>query len=126
VDVIIDTGAQGSTGNQALFDRLRRLRQVGEGTMTDVNGQSLTGNVRVARALTVDRAQVHNLPILFADSPTFHALGLTKEPALILGMEELRLFNRVAIDFETQRVLLDLPAGEAFTTGSLIRRGPLN
>ena len=72
--------------------------------------------------LSVDRAQLSNLPILFADSPTFHALGLDSEPALILGMEQLRLFNRVAIDFNSQRVLFDLPAAESFTTGTILHR----
>lgn len=119
--VIIDTGAQGSTGNPALLERLRRMPQLADGTMTDVNGVSLSGAVRVARKLTLDRAQLQNLPILFANSPTFHALGLDGEPALILGMEQLRLFDRVAIDFETQRVLFDLPSAAAFTTGTMLR-----
>jgi hypothetical protein len=121
VAVIIDTGAQGSTGNPVLQQRMRRLRDAGQGTMTDVNGKSLSGAVRVARELEVDRVQLHNLPILFADSPTFHALGLSGEPALILGMEQLRLFNRVAIDFNTQRVLFDLPSAD-FQTGSILWR----
>lgn len=120
VAVIIDTGAQGSTGNLVLQQRMRRLPDVGEGTMTDVNGRTLTGVVRIARELDVDRVQMHNLPILFAESPTFRALGLTGEPALILGMEQLRLFNRVAIDFDSQKVLFDLPTAE-FQTGSILR-----
>jgi predicted aspartyl protease len=121
VAVIIDTGAQGSTGNPVLQQRMRRLRDAGQGTMTDVNGKSLSGAVRVARELEVDRVQLHTLPLLFADSPTFHALGLSGEPALILGMEQLRLFNRVAIDFNTQRVLFDLPSAD-FQTGSILWR----
>ena len=118
--MIIDTGAQGSTGNMVLQQRMRLLPDVGEGTMTDVNGRTLTGVVRIARELDVDRVQMHNLPILFAESPTFRALGLTGEPALILGMEQLRLFNRVAIDFDSQKVLFDLPTAE-FQTGSILR-----
>lgn len=109
-DVIIDTGAQGSTGNPALLDRLRRARQLSDGIMTDVNGISMSGSVRVAHELVIDDVQLNELPILFAESPTFRALGLSAQPALILGMEQLRLFNRVAIDFETQRVLFDLPS----------------
>ncbi|MEO6042239.1 MAG: aspartyl protease family protein [Croceibacterium sp.] len=121
--VIIDTGAQGSTGNPALLDRLRRRsRDMGEATVTDINGISLTGPVRFANELVIDQVELHNLPILFAASPTFEALGLSSEPTLILGMEQLRLFNRVAIDFDTQRVLFDLPPGEEFTTGTLLRR----
>jgi len=115
VDVIVDTGAQGSVGNLALLDRLRRNRDLGETTMTDVNGQTLGGVVRVGRQLELGRANVQNFPILFADSRPFHALGLVEKPALILGMAELKLFQRVAIDFKTRRVLFDLPSDAAFS-----------
>ena len=109
VAVIVDTGAQGSVGNLALLDRLRRNRQLADTEMTDVNGHTLGGVVRVARQLKLGRANVPNFPILFADSRPFHAMGLAEEPALILGMSELKLFRRVAIDFKTRRVLFDLP-----------------
>ena len=107
--VIVDTGAQASVGNLALLERLRRARDLGESEMTDVNGQQMTGLVREGRMLELGDVQLRNFPILFADSPPFHALDLDEQPALILGMQELRLFRRVAIDFETRRVLFDLP-----------------
>ena len=110
VDVVVDTGAQGSVGNMALLERLRaRSRDLGETEMTDVNGHTVTGPVRVGRQLDIGRASVQNFAILFADSQAFHSLGLAEEPTLILGMEELKLFRRVAIDFKTRRVLFDLP-----------------
>lgn len=115
VDVIVDTGAQGSVGNMALLKRLQRRREIGEIRMTDVNGVHVTGPVKVARELRVGRASVHNFAVVFADSPPFHGLGLADEPALILGMSELKLFRRVAIDFKTRRVLFDLPPRAAFS-----------
>jgi hypothetical protein len=36
---------------------------------------------------------------------------MDKKPALILGINALRLFRRVAIDFSKQEVLFDLPRG---------------
>lgn len=120
VAVVIDTGAQGSTGNPKLLERMSRARSLGDSTMVDINGVSLTGALRVARQLNVDRIQLTNLPILFADSPTFHALDLADEPALILGMEHLRMFNRIAIDFRTQRVLFDVEA-DLFSRGLTLR-----
>lgn len=108
--VIIDTGAQGSIGNPALLRRLRRTRELGSSQMTDINGVESTGAVRIARELEIGRARLSNLPITFSDSPTFQALGLEDEPALLLGMSELRLFNRVAIDFRRREVLFDLPS----------------
>lgn len=113
VAVIVDTGAQGSVGNLALLERLRHAQEIGEARMTDVNGQHMTGTVRVADELVIGRASVSNFPIVFADSPPFQGLGLNDEPALILGMAELKLFRRVAIDFKTRRVLFDMPPGAA-------------
>ena len=122
VNVIVDTGAQGSVGNMALFERLRRNRQSVDTEMTDVNGVTLGGVVRIGRELQLGRANVQNFPILFADSQPFHNLGLADKPALILGMSELRLFRRVAIDFKTRRVLFDLPSSalleRSFITGT--------
>lgn len=107
--VIVDTGAQGSIGNLALLDRLRRSRDLGTTEMTDINGQQLSGTVREGRMLELGKVQLRNFPIVFADAPPFHALGLGDKPALVLGMTELRNFRRVAIDFEKRRVLFDLP-----------------
>lgn len=111
VAVMIDTGAQGSTGNLELQRRLRRARDGSEATLTDINGVSSISNVVIARELSFDRARLGNVPVTFADSPTFAALGLSDRPAMILGMNELRLFDRVAIDFERRRLLFDLPNG---------------
>lgn len=107
--VVVDTGAQGSTGNAALFERMRRAREASDTELIDINGVEATGKVRVARRLEMDRAQLTNFPIAFSESPTFEALGLEDEPALILGVSELRLFKRVAIDFASRRVLFELP-----------------
>lgn len=108
--VIIDTGAATSVGNRALQRALRRRG----GTMTSVTLRSVTGQVLnaeldVARKLELDAIHVENLVIAFADNPAFDALGLSARPALFLGMRELRLFDRIAIDFDARKVLFDVP-----------------
>lgn len=106
--LIVDTGAQTSVGNFALRDRLRAKRGV-EVSATDVNGVSIGGTLAVARKVQIDDLEITSLPIMYADSPAFAALGFTDRPALSLGMQDLRLFERVAIDFDRKRVLFDLP-----------------
>ncbi|WP_305098328.1 aspartyl protease family protein [Croceibacterium aestuarii] len=108
-DVIVDTGSQSSLGNMALLKRLRSARALPDNTITDVNGEQLTGNVKVVRKLEIDRMSISNLPIIFADAPPFESLGMHERPALILGITELKLFRRVAIDFSNQKILFDLP-----------------
>ncbi|WP_225425456.1 aspartyl protease family protein [Pelagerythrobacter rhizovicinus] len=110
--VVIDTGAQGNLGNLELQRRLRakKLEQV---RSTDVHGVDLVGDLDFVDYLKIDEFQLTNLPIAFADGPAFAALGLDRKPALVLGMRDLRLFDRVAIDFESRAVLFDMPRGYA-------------
>ena len=106
--VIIDTGANGSLGNMALEKRLRG-KLLESMTATDVNGVQYSSEMKRARNLTIGTLQIQSVPIGFLDSPAFAALGLKDRPALILGMANLRMFDRIAIDFSTRRILFDLP-----------------
>lgn len=106
--VIIDTGAQASLGSMALLEKLR-ARRMSEVVTTDVNGVDLTGDLAIVRALTIEGLSLSNVPLTFADTPAFEALGLTGQPVLALGMQHLAMFDRVAIDFARQRVLFDVP-----------------
>lgn len=106
--VIIDTGAQASLANHALRDRIRTKRAA-EITTTDVNGVSIVGHLSYVRSLTIGGMRLKNVPLTFADAPAFEALGLKDKPVLSLGMQHLRLFDRVAIDFRRKRVLFDVP-----------------
>lgn len=116
--VIIDTGAQGSVGNRALQRRLRAHKGT-EVISTDVTGASLVGEMVLARKIEIGSGGrsmgIENVPISYADAPAFAALGLADRPALVLGMDDLRSFDRVAIDFSRRTVLFDLPrnAGRA-------------
>ena len=106
--VIIDTGAQTSVGNAALLGRLR-ARARDSFIFVDVNGVPVESGLAYARSLKIGRLEMKQVPIGFHASPAFEALGLTDKPALILGMRNLRLFNRVAIDFASRRVMFDVP-----------------
>lgn len=105
--VIIDTGSQNSIGNRALFERLR-ARQESTQVSTDVNGVELTSDLAFVERLTIGDMDLTEVPIGFAESPAFAALGYADRPALILGMGNLRVFDRVAIDFASRKVLFDL------------------
>lgn len=111
--VIIDTGAQNSIGNMALRDRLRAKHRETIRT-TDVNGFDIFGELDFARNLRIKDIQLSNLPILFSDGPAFEQLGLHKKPAMILGMRDLRVFDRIAIDFAQRKVLFDVPSGVGY------------
>lgn len=106
--VIIDTGAQASLANNALKDRIKAKREQDVIT-TDVNGAQLVGELSYVRTLTIEGLSLNNVPLTFADAPAFEALGLKDKPVLSLGMQHLKMFERVAIDFANQRILFDVP-----------------
>lgn len=108
--VIIDTGSWHSLGNRALQRRLRAGRSETI-SYTDVAGSTLPSDTGMLGKLQIGRLGLAGLPVGFADSPAFAALGLADKPALILGLGNLRPFDRVAIDFASRRILFDVPKG---------------
>lgn len=110
VAVVIDTGAETSIGNRALQAAMGRRGQHFTPVLVEsVTGHSVLAEVGSARELTVRDAIISNPAIAFTDTPAFAELGLADKPALFLGMREMRVFRRVAIDFARKRVLFDLP-----------------
>jgi len=107
--VIIDTGAQASLGNMALRERLRAKRAQ-EVITTDVNGVDIVGELAFVRSLSIEGLSLTDVPLTFADTPAFAALGLQDQPVLSIGMQHLALFDRVAIDFGRKRILFDVPS----------------
>lgn len=114
VDIILDTGAQSSMANLALRDKLRRRHRTGDFVpvkMTSVTGSILNGEYTQLREIEVGGLTINDLPVTFADNYAFTALSLQDRPAILLGMDALKLFDRVLIDFGNRRVGFDLPKG---------------
>lgn len=129
IDVIVDTGAQVSLGNDAL--RRRLMRQGSRYKITPISLISVTGGILNADYTRVDqlrigRAALIGMPIAFADAYPFRRLKLRK-PALLLGMDALRMFARVTVDFANRRASFVLPEevaqGPDATTGAAPARG---
>ncbi len=110
--VIIDTGGELSIGNKALQRRLRLKRSALQKTnLVDVTGRSVEADYGIAEELLIGRARFGVIPIAFADIAPFEALGLGRKPALFLGMDALRKFDRVAIDFANRKIYFLIPKG---------------
>jgi predicted aspartyl protease len=114
VEIILDTGAQSSMANNALKAKLRprqlRIADIPV-TMRSVTGAILPGEYNQIKEIEVGGLSITDLPITFADNYAFKALGLEEKPAILLGMDALKLFDRVMIDFGNRRVGFDIPKG---------------
>ncbi len=108
--IVVDTGAQISVGNEALRLKLfRKAKQSGDVELTSVTGGKISGKYIVVRELEVGGVTLKDLPIVFADSHAFGRLGLQEKPALMLGMNALRGFEKVSIDFAKRKLRVVLP-----------------
>ena len=117
ITVILDTGSEMSVGNEALRRRLGNgglLRQSGPIELQSVTGDMLEGEYTVVKKLDIGEVMVGDLAVVFANAHTFKQLGLDKRPALLLGMNALRAFKKVSIDFANHKLRVILPE-----TGSL-------
>jgi predicted aspartyl protease len=110
--LVVDTGAQVSIGNMKLRKKLRRggrVKRNGQVELVSVTGEKIMGEYTIVRTLEVGGIKLKNMPIVFADSHAFRRLGLDDKPALLLGMNALRSFDRVSIDFARRKLKVVLP-----------------
>ncbi len=110
--VVLDTGSQVSIGNQALRQRLLG-RNLINGMQTveleSVTGERMNGDYMFVRELSIGGIDLNNLAVVFADAHTFKQLGLDNRPALLLGMNAIRAFKKVSIDFANHKFRVLLP-----------------
>jgi predicted aspartyl protease len=111
----IDSGAEVSAANEPLLAALARRNpsfgEMGSIRLIDITGGEILGKVamvdkiRLAAALTFT-----DCPLVIADFLVFDAWGLRHRPALLIGMNLLRQFGRVSIDYGLQELRFDLAA----------------
>lgn len=108
--VVVDTGSQITIGNPALRRRLLGKRALGEAVEIEtVAGEKIVGELYTITVLDLDGVELKRMMIAFTQSPVFAQLDLADRPALLLGMNALRGFDKVSIDFATRRVRFLLP-----------------
>jgi predicted aspartyl protease len=126
--VVVDTGSEVTIGNAALQRRLgrRRPRNPKIIELQSVTGQMLAGESTQLDTLEFGGVQLHELTVVFADAHTFKQLGLEDKPALLLGMNAMRAFDSVLIDFEQKKLRLRVPRGTDRAARGISRHaGPL-
>jgi predicted aspartyl protease len=126
VTVILDTGSQISIGNRALRERLLgpslvNGRQTVE--LESVTGEKIYGDYMFIRELDIGGIGLKDLAVVFTDAHTFKQLGLDKTPALLLGMNAIRAFKKVSIDFANKKFRVVLPERSELETQVASRGG---
>lgn len=112
ISVVLDTGTSVSIGNSALLKLVADKAKVGLPIrVMSVTGGTIDADYRVVPRVTLGGVELRTLPVAFADVPPFERLKLNDRPALFLGMDAMKLFRRVRIDFPNREVRFLLPRG---------------
>lgn len=112
VRVILDTGSAVTMGNRALERAVMRRGKKGVPiTLTGVTGEAVTVNYTALNTIKLGSMTINDMPIAYAENeaPPFKAFGLENRPALMLGMDALKLFRRINIDFANREVRFIMP-----------------
>lgn len=112
ITVVLDTGSQVSVGNEALRRRLITsglIKSSGAVELESVTGEILHGEYVFVKELKIGDVGLRDLAVVFANAHTFKQLGLERRPALLLGMNALRAFKKVSIDFANKKLRVILP-----------------
>jgi hypothetical protein len=92
--------------SRAIVTRRRRaVDDVRPTRLLTASGEMRVGEYRVAPSLTLGDLRLTNLPMAFADLHIFDVWGLNDRPAVLLGVDVLRMFARVELDFGSGRIL---------------------
>ena len=111
ISAIVDSGSEVSLGNFALRELARRKdRTFKPGApvgLISVAGERFEGEAGFLPWVRLGGLQMGAVPVVYADSHVFRLWGLERSPALILGMDLLRQFDAVALDFGRSAVRFD-------------------
>lgn len=119
ITVIVDSGAQNSVGNLALRQMLARRKAVRNFvpmSMTDVTGASIAAELALVDGIRIGGFTINDVAVAFVDAHPFKKFGLLNKPAMLLGMDTLRAFRRVSVDFAQRKVRFLLPDGSSDTS----------
>lgn len=112
ISALIDSGSEASLCNAALR---RMLDRAGAPqfkpqlvNMVSILGEAFAGEMIYLPFLRLGGLQLGNVPVVQSDSHVFEIWGVADEAAVLLGMDLLRQFRAVSLDFGRSQVRFDL------------------
>ncbi len=113
---IIDTGGQTTIANLALRDALARTSASHKGTPDQIEGatkQIQDGIIMPMPAIEIGAIQIRDSGVTFADMYIFKQWNLSKEPAILIGMDALGLLDTLVIDYRRHELQMRMPRAGA-------------
>jgi len=107
VHAVIDTGAERSIGNEAL--RRALVSRHAQGTpdkIYDVTTHVQGGEMFESPPIMLGRIEIRGARITYGEVRIFEHWHLTREPALLIGMDALGLLDELIIDYQRRELQL--------------------
>ncbi|MGA9658832.1 MAG: aspartyl protease family protein [Asticcacaulis sp.] len=109
----IDTGAEVSVGNKALYNKLisrnHNLDASAIMTLTGVTGGTVLGELIPIYRIRMRDLSFTDGTLVIADVPDFSIWQIKEDrPALLIGMDYLRQFASISIDYRHKEILFEL------------------
>jgi hypothetical protein len=111
VRAIIDTGAQGTTGNLALRDLLLRRRAPPNVETDDVIGVTLDvqhGDSVIVPEISLGSVTLRRARVTFVDLDILNEWKMLDTPILVVGMDVLGLLDTLVIDYRRRELQVRL------------------
>lgn len=112
VTAFIDTGAEVSVGNEALHKALMEADSAHAGLrdieLTGITGGSKTGRVLKVQTILLGNLEFSGCEIAAANLDVFKIWNLADKPALLIGLNFLRGFQTVSVDYGRKEFRLRL------------------
>jgi predicted aspartyl protease len=98
---VLDTGAQQTIGNNALREALlRRGRDVTDQTIVGVTLDIAHGKSIPVPPIALGGIEVRNMRVTFGDMYIFEQWKMTREPAMLIGMDVIGTLDTLIIDYK--------------------------
>ncbi|WP_421934920.1 retroviral-like aspartic protease family protein [Phenylobacterium sp.] len=110
ITAFLDSGAQSTVGNLALRNAAF-LQEPGLALRTQrvqlvsATGQTVSGDLARLPGLRLGGLRIGNLSCVFADLHTFKIWDLVDRPAILIGMDVMRHFRSIELDFGRREVV---------------------
>jgi len=109
VRAVIDTGGQQTSGNLALRDALIRYAQKeGRSEIEGVTLDRQSGQTLATPPINFGSVQIHNINVLLGDIKMFQQWKMTREPAMLIGMDVLGSVDTLIIDYKMRQLQIRL------------------
>ena len=106
VYAIVDSGSQVTIGNPAL-QRMLMKKLPGKAVSTElvsVTGRKIAADVSQLPRMKIGGMTLGDIPIVYSDAHPFKKFKLANKPAMLIGVDILRAFERVSLDFDSKKV----------------------